>query len=179
MGRSSKADRRPTKRRTRSHAAAAARGATARAIDFAGLDELLGYSLRRAQGAAHRDYMTAVGKLRITQKQAAVLWLVQSNPGVVQGAIGSTLGMDRATVMVLVNRLAGRGLLRRRQSRVDARRRELHLTAAGTRLAAQVRARIALHERRIKRLLSGLELRRLKQMLRRLHALDSRMPGQD
>jgi hypothetical protein len=39
---------------------------------YAGLDELLGYSLRRAQGAVHRDYLAAVGKLRITQKQAAL-----------------------------------------------------------------------------------------------------------
>jgi DNA-binding MarR family transcriptional regulator len=140
-------------------------------IEFAGLDELLGYGLRRAQGAVHRDYMAAIAELKITQKQAAVMWLVQGNPGVVQGAIGTTLGMDRATMMALVNRLEARGLLTRRRSRTDARQRELHLTATGTLLIDQVRERILRHERRMQRLFSEAQLRGLKRLLRRLQSL--------
>lgn len=143
------------------------------AIEFAGLDDLLGYGLRRAQGAVHRDYMATIGALKITQKQAAVLWLVQGNSGVMQGAIGAKLGMDRATMMTLVNRLEGRGLLKRQRSRTDARRRELHLTRAGTALINQVRERITRHETRVKRLFSAAELRTLKRLLRQLQSLDS------
>ena len=51
---------------------------------FAELDGLLGYRLRRAQGAMHRDFMAAVADLELTQKQAATLWLIQANPGVSQ-----------------------------------------------------------------------------------------------
>jgi DNA-binding MarR family transcriptional regulator len=142
-------------------------------IKFAGLDELLGYGLRRAQGAVHRDYMAGIGKLRITQKQAAVLWLVQSNPGVMQGAIGAALGMDRATMMTLVNRLETRGLVRRRRSRADARQRELQVTAAGGRLLGQVRRRIGQHEARIKRLLRDIDMRRLMHLLHQLQSLES------
>ena len=142
------------------------------AVDFAGLSELLGYGLRRAQGAVHRNYMAAIGALKITQKQAAVLWLVQSNPGVVQGVIGATLGMDRATMMVLVDRLERRSLLRRQRSRVDARRRELHLTAVGTALMRQVRKRIIRHEIHLERLFSASDLRTLKRLLRVLQRLD-------
>jgi DNA-binding MarR family transcriptional regulator len=141
-------------------------------LDFAGLDDLLGYALRRAQGAVHRDYMASLGSARITQKQTAVLWLVQSNPGVTQGTIGNALGMDRATIMALVNRLSNRGLVKRRRSRADARRRELHLTAAGAALLGQVRLRIAHHERRMKQLLSDAELRKLKVLLTRLQSLE-------
>ncbi len=141
-------------------------------VDFAGLDDLLGYGLRRAQGAVHRNYMAAIGALRITQKQAAVLWLVQSNPGVVQGVIGTTLGMDRATMMALVVRLERRGLLTRRRSRVDARRRELHLTATGTALMRQVRKRIIRHESHLQRAFSKSDLRTLMRLLRVLQQLD-------
>ena len=109
-------------------------------IAFAGLDRLFGYRLRRAQGAVHRDYLATLAELKLTQKQTAVMWLVMANPGVAQGAIGGVLGMDRATIMALVNRLEARGLLQRRHSTVDARRRELHATAAGLRLMEQVRA---------------------------------------
>ena len=64
---------------------------------FAELDDLLGYHLRRAQGAMHRDFMTAVAAFELTQKQAATLWLIQANPGVSQVEVAAALGMDRAT----------------------------------------------------------------------------------
>ncbi len=80
-------------------------------IAFAGLDKLFGYRLRRAQGAVHRDYLATLDELKLTQKQTAVMWLVMANPGVAQGAIGGVLGMDRATMMALVNRLEGRGTI--------------------------------------------------------------------
>jgi hypothetical protein len=64
---------------------------------FEELDGLLGYRLRRAQGAMHRDFMAAVASLDLTQKQAATLWLINGNPGVAQVAVAAALGMDRAT----------------------------------------------------------------------------------
>src|SRR5688572_23446316 len=57
------------------------------------LDGLLGYRLRRAQGAMHRDYMAAAAGLELTQKQTATLWLIHANPGVSQVAVAATLGM--------------------------------------------------------------------------------------
>jgi DNA-binding MarR family transcriptional regulator len=146
-------------------------------FDFAGLDSLFGYHLRRAQGAVHRDYLATLDELKLTQKQTAVMWLVEGNPGVAQGVIGSALAMDRATMMVLVNRLEARGLLQRRRSVVDARRRELHATAAGKRLMQQVRERIARHEVRMKRLFSSGEMRTLQRLLQRLQGLDAQASG--
>jgi DNA-binding MarR family transcriptional regulator len=141
-------------------------------LDYAGLDALLGYRLRRAQGAAHRDYLLALENLRLTQKQTAVMWLVEANPGIAQGTIGASLGMDRATMMVLVDRLEARGLLRRIRSRSDGRRRELHVTPTGTRLLGRVRERIAAHEQRMKELFSTAELQTLERLLDRLQRLD-------
>lgn len=137
-------------------------------LQFGGLDELLGYRIRRAQGAMHRDYMAAVTGLKLTQKQTAVLWLVEANPGVGQGEVGAALGMDRATMMTLVHRLEERGLVARRRSRSDARRRELHSTEAGARLLARARRRIAVHEQRMREKLSDSEFRTLCSLLRRL-----------
>ena len=54
---------------------------------FEELDGLLGYRLRRAQGAMHRDYMAAVAGLNLTQKLNATLWLINANPGVVECAV--------------------------------------------------------------------------------------------
>lgn len=141
------------------------------ALDFAGLEQLLGYRLRRAQGAVHRHYMATLAELKLTQKQTAVMWLVQGNPGVAQGAIGAALGMDRATMMALVDRLEKRGLLRRSRSSQDGRRRELHATAAGQRLMARVRERVDRHEAQMRALFTAAELRTLARLLGRLQLL--------
>ena len=160
-------------RRSRSTQRAFNPASSPSALDFAGLEQLLGYHLRRAQGAVHRDYLSILGALKLTQKQTAVMWLVQGNPGVAQGAVGSALGMDRATMMALVDRLEARGLLRRIRSRVDARSRELHATPAGVQLLGSVRERIDRHETRMKRQFNAAELRTLQRLLQRLQALGS------
>ena len=105
---------------------------------FEELDGLLGYRLRRAQGAMHRDFMAAVAELELTQKQAATLWLIQANPGVSQVEVAAALGMDRATMMAITDRLEERGFVIRKRSTVDRRRQELYLTPAGQSTLAKV-----------------------------------------
>src|SRR5688572_16986237 len=117
---------------------------------FEELDGLLGYRLRRAQGTMHRDYMNTVADLDLTQKQTATLWLINGNPGVSQVSVATALGMDRATMMAVVDRLEERGFVVRKRSITDRRRQELYLTPAGQRVLRKVKARIAKHEERFK-----------------------------
>ena len=76
----------------------------------------------------HRDFMAAVAGLELTQKQTATLWLIQANPGVSQVSVAAALGMDRATMMSITDRLEERGFVIRKRSTVDRRRQELYLT---------------------------------------------------
>lgn len=138
---------------------------------FEELDGLLGYQLRRAQGAMHRDYMAAVAGLNLTQKQTATLWLIQSNPGVAQVSVAAALGMDRATMMSVTDRLEERSLLIRKRSTVDRRRQELYLTPGGQGLLRKVKARIAEHEERAKALFKPAELEGLLAALKKFQAL--------
>jgi DNA-binding MarR family transcriptional regulator len=134
---------------------------------FEELDGLLGYRLRRAQGAMHRDYMAAVSGLDLTQKQTATLWLLNANPGVSQVSVAGALGMDRATMMSVTDRLEDRGLLIRKRSTVDRRRQELYLTPAGLSMLRKVRTRIAQHEGRFRALFKPAELATLLSALRK------------
>jgi DNA-binding MarR family transcriptional regulator len=136
------------------------------------LDGLVGYRLRRAQGAMHRDYMAAVAGLKLTQKQTATLWLIHANPGVSQGAVAATLGMDRATMMAVTHRLQARGLVVRKRSKSDRRRQELYLTAAGEKALHKVKARIIEHENRFKSLFEPEELAALLSALQKFRAFD-------
>ena len=135
---------------------------------FEELDGLLGYRLRRAQGAMHRDFMAAVASLDLTQKQAATLWLINGNPGVAQVAVAAALGMDRATTMAIVDRLEDRRLVIRQRSSTDRRRQELYLTPAGQGALRKAKARIAKHEERFKSLFTAAELESLLTALQRL-----------
>jgi DNA-binding MarR family transcriptional regulator len=139
---------------------------------FEELDGLLGYRLRRAQGAMHRDYMAAVAGVDLTQKQTATLWLINANPGVSQVAIAAALGMDRATMMAVTDRLEDRNLLVRKRSTVDRRRQELYLTPAGQGALRKVKARIAEHEERFKSLFKPAELAALLAALQKFQQAD-------
>jgi MarR family transcriptional regulator, organic hydroperoxide resistance regulator len=150
---------------------------TSSGIDFSGLDTLLGYRLRRAQSAVHRDYNAMFEELKITQKQTGVMWLVVSNPGLAQGSIGASLGMDRATMMVIVDRLEARGLLKRIRSRKDARQRELFSTPEGQRLMKKVQSLTERHEKRLKQLFTAAELQILEHLLERLQGLEGSSGG--
>jgi DNA-binding MarR family transcriptional regulator len=138
---------------------------------FEELDSLLGYRMRRAQGAMHRDYMATVANLALTQKQTATLWLINANPGVSQVSIAGALGMDRATMMSVTDRLEDRGLLVRKRSSVDRRRQELYLTPSGQSTLRKVKARIAEHEARFKALFKPAELAALLAALEKFRGL--------
>jgi len=138
---------------------------------FEELDGLLGYRLRRAQGAMHRDYMASVADLELTQKQTATLWLINANPGVSQVSVAAALGMEHATMMAIIDRLEERGLVIRKRSTVDRRRQELYLTPAGISRLRKVKARIAEHEARVKALFKQGELTALLEALQKFQVL--------
>lgn len=116
-------------------------------LELAGLNGLLGFRLRRAQSAFHRHFTAALAGVELTQKQVAVLWLIEANPGVSQIDLATLLEMDRATMMAIVDRLEKRELAVRQRSTSDRRRQELYATDAGRRVLAEAKAAIAEHER--------------------------------
>ena len=146
---------------------------------FAGLDEVLGYHVRRAHGAVRRTYKAEMASLRMTQKQTAVMWLIEQNPGISQVSICNALGMDRATTAELIDRLQGRGLVARQPSDVDARCWALSATTSGKRLMTRVRARVAQHEQRLLALFSPTELKLFRELLDRLESLDGSLDADD
>jgi DNA-binding MarR family transcriptional regulator len=138
-------------------------------LQLVGLDDLMGFHLKLAQATLHRDFLTVLKDLELTQKQLAVLSLLKANPGASQIALANTLGTDRATMMAIVDRLQGRDLLLRSPSRTDRRRQDLYLTKEGLAMLARGRALSEQHEERFKALFSAAELERLIDFLIRIH----------
>lgn len=137
--------------------------------DIGALADIVGFHIRLAHVAVYRHFTETFSDLDLTQKQVSVLWLVDDHPGIAQIDVGQRLQMDRATTMTIVNRLQERGYLRRERSAVDGRKQALFLTKSGERALFKAKACIGEHEAWLKGRFSPDEVKKLVEMLVRIH----------
>jgi DNA-binding MarR family transcriptional regulator len=101
----------------------------------------LGFSLRRAQFSTYKDFgRLLLEPLEVRPSQFAVLVLIGANPGFSQSAISSTLGIQRANFVPLLDELESRGLIERRRSSKDRRSFALYLTKKGKAFTKHIQA---------------------------------------
>ena len=144
----------------------------ARPLDRGILPQLLGYGLRRAQSAVFADFAGTFAKAgeALTPGEFGLLVLVERNAGLSQMALARALSIDRSTLVPILNRLQGRGLLVRHASPTDGRTHALALTPAGERALAKFVRLVRTHEKRIGSSLSATEMRMLIELLEKVRA---------
>src|SRR5271154_1630035 len=101
-------------------------------VDLGVLPRLLGYNLRRANQASWRTYVSFIGENNIRPGLFSLLCLVRANPGIAQIELGTHLGVDKASIVALLDRLERAGLIERRRCTRDRRRQGIFLTDAGS-----------------------------------------------
>jgi len=132
------------------------------------LSSLLGYNLRRAQVAVFQNFTEVVGAAELTPGQFGVLVVIDANPGLSQTQLGNALGIDRSTVVAVIDRLESRGLVARQPAPNDRRSHALHLSDAGKTTLRRLTERVRTHERQIARHLSTDDQARLIELLWRV-----------
>jgi len=137
-------------------------------LDYGVLDQLLGYSLRRAQVALFLAFHAATRGQHITPPRFTALVIVGANPGISQSTLGSALGIARSGAMLLTNWMVGRGLVERRRRPGDGRAWGLHLTPRGAQALGRMRAAVLAEDRRRAAKLSAAERRELMRLLEKL-----------
>jgi DNA-binding MarR family transcriptional regulator len=143
--------------------------AEADAFDRGLLEDLLGYHLRRAEVFAFQSFgATGPGHEGISPGQLGVLLMVQANPGINQTGAGRALGIDRSTLVSIIDALEGRELIERTPSPTDRRSHALLVTAKGEAFLKRVRPRLDAHEAELVRHLSAEERTALIDLLRRI-----------
>jgi len=157
----------PIKQVSRAPPRAAPRSRTDGTLAHGLLPGLVGYQLRLAQLAVFRDFEAATAGLGVTPGRFGMLVLIEANPGVTQSGLARAVGLDRSTMVAVLDGLEDRGLIERRQGR-DRRTNGLWLTAGGRRLLAQMKRRVAAHEARVAARLTARERKKLLELLRRL-----------
>jgi DNA-binding MarR family transcriptional regulator len=97
-----------------------------------------------------------------------VLALVDANPGLSQTQLGNALGIDRSTVVAVIDKLESRGLLMRKPSPHDRRSHALYLSETGQTTFRRLTERVRAHEAEIARHLSADERASLIDLLNRI-----------
>jgi DNA-binding MarR family transcriptional regulator len=137
--------------------------------------EFAGQLLFRLWRSTHTRTAEVLGSVGLTPALFALLNVIGAREGAIQQEIGSALGIDRSTMVSLIDQLESAGLARRRPSATDRRAREIAITPKGRRLLQRARGLISQVEDEVLAGLSAQERRELLALLRR--ALDS-APGQ-
>ena len=137
-------------------------------LDYGVLDDLLGYSLRRAQVAMFMAFHEATRGMAITPPRFTALVMIDANPGLSQTALGNVLGIARSGAMLLTNWFEAQGLVERRHRADDGRAWGLYLTRRGEALVARMKRRVVSHDRRRAAVLSDKERRELQRLLAKL-----------
>jgi DNA-binding MarR family transcriptional regulator len=145
---------------------------TQKSLDRGLLPSLLGYMLRRTQSAVFDDFADTFAHAgeALTPGEFGLLVLVDRNAGLSQMTLARALGIDRSTLVPILDRLQARGLLMRHRSPTDGRTHALALTPAGEKALRRFTRLVRGHEKRIASRLSVAEIRVLIELLEKVHA---------
>lgn len=135
---------------------------------FGGLNNYIGYLLRRAQLAVFQDVIQAMGEFDLRPAQFSTLMIINSRPGLRQTEVATELGIQRTNFVTLFDSLEKRGLAERKPSPEDRRSHSLYLTEHGRKFLAQVRAAVDAHEARMADLLGHEDYVTVKRILGKL-----------
>jgi DNA-binding MarR family transcriptional regulator len=137
-------------------------------MDLGPLPDLIGYNLRRAQVAVFQSFQNAVAPHDITPGQFGVLIMIMENQGLSQSDLGTAVGIDRSTMVAVIDRLESRGLVVRAPSPNDRRSYALRLSDKGDELMRELIPRIQEHDRNMVKDLTAEEIAHLIDYLRRI-----------
>jgi len=104
--------------------------------------EFAGQLLFRLWRASHVRAADALGSVGLTPALFALLNVIGAREGAIQQELGSALGIDRSTMVSLIDQLESAGLAKRRPSATDRRAREIATTPKGRRLLQRSRQMI-------------------------------------
>ncbi len=136
--------------------------------------EFAGQLLFRLWRASHTRTAEALESLGLTPALFALLNVLGAREGAMQQEIGAAMGIDRSTMVVLIDELETKHLAKRRPHPSDRRAREVTITAKGRQVLQRARNAALQVEGEVLRGLTIDERNELVALLQ--HALSSAPP---
>ena len=134
-------------------------------LDLGCLTQLVGYHLRMTQVMVFTDFDRELTGLNITPAIFGVLEILNHNKGLTQTRLANAIGLDRSSLVPLLDKLQKRDLVAREASTKDRRSNHLFLTPEGKSLLAKADKRVRLHEKRMLASLTKAETKQLFKLL--------------
>jgi DNA-binding MarR family transcriptional regulator len=129
------------------------------------LAERLGFLLKHVQLALGSTIESALAPLGINGREFAVLAVLDSEGPRSQQRLSERMGVDRTTMVSLVDDLERKGLVERRRDAEDRRAYSIYVTPKGKRARARAREAVEAAEADLLAPLSADDRRRLKDLL--------------
>jgi DNA-binding MarR family transcriptional regulator len=129
--------------------------------------EFAGQLFFRLWRASHVRAANALESLHLTPALFGLLNVIAAGEGSNQQELGSAMGIDRSTMVSLIDQLEGAGFAKRRPSARDRRAREVVITPKGRRVLQRARRLIAQVEDEVLGGLTVAERSELLALLRR------------
>ena len=109
------------------------------------MQDMPGHLIRRLHQHSMQCFAKAMqgAGIDLTSVQFAALDAISGHPGIDQAGVAAEIAYDRATIGGVIDRLEGKGLVRRQVSPRDRRAREVFATEAGLELLARMRPLVA------------------------------------
>jgi len=137
------------------------------------LEEFPGHQIRRLQQIAVAIFLQETELYGVTPVQCAAMITAGNGSGMDQRTLARTIGFDTSTIAGVIDRLEGRGLLRRSMSALDARVRLVTLTEKGRALLENLMPSVMRAQRRMLAPLSRSERGEFMRMLDKLVATNN------
>jgi DNA-binding MarR family transcriptional regulator len=137
-------------------------------VDFDCLPGLIGYQLRRAQVRVFNDFLETMQDMGVTPGQFGVISIIGANPGLSQSALARAVGIERSTIVAVIDRLEAMGLASRQPSPTDRRSHALVLSNEGRAVLTRAKELVVDHEGRITEDFTPGERTQLIDLLQRL-----------
>ena len=134
------------------------------------LESLVGYHMRMAHVAFFKDFRDRMSNFGITPAHLGVLLVVRDNQHISQTDLSRLLRMDRSALVGVIDKLEGRGWIKRGKPVGDRRRNALFLTPGGGELLAELWPTLMEHESGITARLTNAERETLVKLLDKIGA---------
>jgi DNA-binding MarR family transcriptional regulator len=144
-------------------------------IDHGPLVDLVSYYIRLVQIAAFKNFEEVTKQLGVAPRYFGLLSLIETNPGLPQSRLAEAIHLLRSSIVPILDTLEVEGLVERRSSSADRRRKSVWLTPKGKKVVGRVRNLVLKHEECLLNGFSRQEKRQLLDLLKRVDG-NLRMP---
>jgi DNA-binding MarR family transcriptional regulator len=134
-------------------------------VDYGVLDQLLGYSVRRAQIVVYEDFIASLAPWQVTPPRFSALVIISRNAGLKLTELANILGIARSGAVALIDSLEGLAYVERRPSPTDRRALGLFMTPKGEQDLAAIIEAVQAHDRRAAGSLTPEEFAQLNLLL--------------